>query len=51
MVGMIERYMGTPENNVEGYHNSSVMTHVDKLEGKLLLVHGLIDVCCSLLYI
>lgn len=38
-----ERYMGTPKENPEGYHNSSVMTHVSRLSGKLLLVHGLID--------
>ncbi len=38
-----ERYMGTPQSNPEGYKNSSVMAHVDKLTGHLLLVHGLID--------
>jgi dipeptidyl-peptidase-4 len=38
-----ERYMGTPESNPVGYSQSSVMTHVDKMKGKLLLVHGLID--------
>jgi len=38
-----ERYMGTPQNNAEGYRQSSVMTHVGTMEGKLLLVHGLID--------
>jgi len=38
-----ERYMGTPAGNPEGYAQSSVMTHVDKVEGSLLLVHGLID--------
>ncbi|MBL8947069.1 MAG: S9 family peptidase, partial [Myxococcales bacterium] len=38
-----ERYMGTPANNPEGYRNSSVMTHVDKLQGHLMIVHGLID--------
>jgi dipeptidyl-peptidase-4 len=38
-----ERYMGTPANNPEGYLNSSVMTHVDKLQGHLMIVHGLID--------
>jgi dipeptidyl-peptidase-4 len=35
--------MGTPQSNPEGYHSGSVMTHVDKMQGKLLLVHGLID--------
>mmetsp|Transcript_5547 Transcript_5547/g.10787 ORF Transcript_5547/g.10787 Transcript_5547/m.10787 type:complete len:176 (+) Transcript_5547:2-529(+) len=38
-----ERYMGTPASNPSGYESSSVMTHVDKVEGSLLLVHGLID--------
>jgi dipeptidyl-peptidase-4 len=38
-----ERYMGTPESNPQGYEESSVMHHVDKIRGKLLLVHGLID--------
>ena len=38
-----ERYMGTPENNSEGYEVSSVMAHVEKMTGDLMLVHGLID--------
>jgi len=38
-----ERYMGTPQSNVVGYRESSVMHHVKNLKGKLLLVHGLID--------
>jgi len=38
-----ERYMGTPQSNPNGYKVSSVMAHVDKLKGDLLLVHGLID--------
>ena len=38
-----ERYMGTPQSNPEGYRDSSVIHHVDKLRGKLMLVHGLID--------
>lgn len=38
-----ERYMGTPQSNPAGYAISSVMVHVDKITGKLLLVHGLID--------
>jgi dipeptidyl-peptidase-4 len=38
-----ERYMGTPQSNPEGYAISNVMAHVDKMQGKLLLVHGLID--------
>ncbi|KNC45957.1 peptidase S9B dipeptidylpeptidase IV domain-containing protein [Thecamonas trahens ATCC 50062] len=40
-----ERYMGTPESNPDGYHASSVLTHVDGMapSAKLLLIHGLID--------
>ncbi|UCG24532.1 MAG: prolyl oligopeptidase family serine peptidase, partial [Chloroflexota bacterium] len=38
-----ERYMGQPADNPEGYESGSVMHHVDKMTGKLLLVHGLID--------
>ncbi len=38
-----ERYMGTPKSNAKGYLESSVMHHLDGLQGKLMLVHGLID--------
>jgi dipeptidyl-peptidase-4 len=38
-----ERYMGTPNQNPQGYREGSVLTHVEKLQGKLLLVHGMID--------
>jgi dipeptidyl-peptidase-4 len=38
-----ERYMGTPAENSQGYWEGSVLTHVEKLQGKLLLVHGMID--------
>ncbi|KAI8007853.1 Dipeptidyl peptidase 9 [Camellia lanceoleosa] len=38
-----EKYMGLPSENREGYEFSSVMRHVDNIEGKLLLVHGMID--------
>lgn len=38
-----ERYMDTPQDNPEGYAFGSVMTHADKLRGKLLLLHGTID--------
>jgi dipeptidyl-peptidase 4 len=41
--GYTERYMGTPASNPEGYRGSSVITHVDQLHGKLLLVHGMLD--------
>ena len=38
-----ERYMGTPQENPQGYEDGSVMTHVDNLQGHLMIVHGLID--------
>jgi len=38
-----ERYMGTPQSNPAGYAESSVMHHVDRITGRLMLVHGLLD--------
>lgn len=38
-----EKYMGFPHENAWGYLQSSVMEHVEKMKGKLLLVHGMID--------
>jgi dipeptidyl-peptidase-4 len=38
-----ERYMGTPQDNLDGYHGSSVLTHASNIRGSLLLIHGLID--------
>lgn len=38
-----ERYMGTPQSNPDGYESGSVMSHVEDIEGDLLIVHGLID--------
>ena len=38
-----ERYMGLPDDNVEGYKEGNVLTHVDKLSGPLLLIHGMAD--------
>jgi dipeptidyl-peptidase-4 len=38
-----ERYMDTPENNPEGFKNSSLLNYVGDLKGKLLLVHGTND--------
>jgi dipeptidyl-peptidase 4 len=38
-----ERYMGTPQNNPEGYKKSSPITAAKDLHGKLLLIHGSID--------
>jgi dipeptidyl-peptidase-4 len=41
--GYTERYMGTPQSNPAGYEISSVMPHVPQMQGKLMLVHGLLD--------
>ena len=38
-----ERYMGTPQNNPEGYRKSSPVHAARNLHGKLLLIHGIID--------
>lgn len=38
-----ERYMGTPQNNPEGYRKSSPVQAAKNLHGKLLLIHGAID--------
>jgi dipeptidyl-peptidase-4 len=38
-----ERYMGTPQNNPEGYKKSSPVHAAKNLHGKLLLIHGTID--------
>ncbi len=38
-----ERYMQTPQENASGYDNNSPLSHVDKLKGDLLLVHGSAD--------
>ena len=38
-----ERYMGTPQNNPEGYKKSSPVHAAKDLHGKLLLIHGAID--------
>jgi dipeptidyl-peptidase-4 len=38
-----ERYMSTPQENPEGYREGSVLAHVDRISGKLLLVHGMLD--------
>lgn len=35
-----ERYMQTPQLNPEGYEDGSPLNHVEKIKGKLLLVHG-----------
>jgi dipeptidyl-peptidase-4 len=38
-----ERYMRLPSDNPEGYQAGSPTTHADKLRGRFLLVHGLLD--------
>jgi len=38
-----ERYMGTPATNPDGYRDSSVLTRVGRIEGALLVIHGMID--------
>ena len=38
-----ERYMDTPRANPDGYRMASALTHADRLAGKLLLVHGMVD--------
>lgn len=40
---LTERYMGLLESNEEGYNNSSMVHQASRLEGKLLLVHSLMD--------
>jgi len=38
-----ERYMGTPRDNPDGYREASCQNFADRLRGKLLLIHGMID--------
>jgi dipeptidyl-peptidase-4 len=38
-----ERYMGTPEENPEGYTAGAPLTHASNLASDLLLVHGTMD--------
>lgn len=38
-----EHFMGTPQDNPEGYREASCRTFADRLRGKLLLIHGMID--------
>ncbi len=38
-----ERFMSTPQDNVDGYAASNVMAHADGLQGKLLIMHGMAD--------
>lgn len=38
-----ERYMGLLNDNLDGYNNSAVMAHVNKLEGNMLVAHSSMD--------
>jgi dipeptidyl-peptidase-4 len=38
-----EKYLGTPQENAEGYRLGSPLTHIDRMQGKLLIIHGMID--------
>ena len=38
-----ERYMDTPQENTEGYETNNCTKNVDKLQGKLLMIHGADD--------
>jgi dipeptidyl-peptidase-4 len=38
-----ERFMGTPQSNPDGYRKSSVTEAAAALQGRLLLVHGMLD--------
>lgn len=38
-----ERYMRTPQENPKGYHDTAVLSYVDKLQGDLLIVQGTAD--------
>ncbi|KAK0351674.1 hypothetical protein LTR94_024020 [Friedmanniomyces endolithicus] len=38
-----ERYMSTPQDNPEGYAASDVVTRLDAMTGRLLLLHGMAD--------
>jgi dipeptidyl-peptidase-4 len=38
-----ERYMGLPQENAEGYKNSSPVNSAANLQGRLLIVHGTSD--------
>ncbi len=38
-----ERYLGWPQDNLEGYAASNVMNHADGLHGDLLVIHGMAD--------
>jgi dipeptidyl-peptidase-4 len=38
-----ERYMSTPQLNPDGYKTGAAMTYVDDFQGKVLIMHGMLD--------
>lgn len=38
-----ERYMDSPQENKDGYDKNNLLNYVDKLKGKLLMIHGAQD--------
>lgn len=38
-----ERYMGTPQNNAQGYRDSDILNRLDGLSGRLMLLKGMSD--------
>jgi dipeptidyl-peptidase-4 len=38
-----ERYLGTPQNNADGYEASGVFPYAKELDAPLLLIHGMAD--------
>ncbi|MCR5453674.1 MAG: prolyl oligopeptidase family serine peptidase, partial [Bacteroidales bacterium] len=38
-----ERYMGLPQNNINGYKNNAPLKYADQLQGKLLIAYGSAD--------
>ncbi len=38
-----ERYLGTPAENPSAYRDSAVLPYLDRLKGKLLIMHGMAD--------
>ena len=38
-----ERYMGTPADNADGYHDTDILPRLPDLSGRLLLLHGMAD--------
>jgi dipeptidyl-peptidase 4 len=38
-----ERYMGRPQDNADAYRESSLLPLADRLAGRLLIIHGMID--------